>query len=186
MNGSTHNCTKCGFEKTSDHFYSSNGRRCSWCKLCVCISRKKFRIDNSEKLKKYHAENYKKTKEHRVKRQIQYEALRVKADPIFKLRKLVRDRLRKALKRVGISKSDNFKNYIGCTPSFLKEHIESQFIGEMSWENHGSLWHIDHIIPISFYDLSTKEGIACANHFSNLRPLLAKENLSKGNRHVSR
>jgi len=46
----------------------------------------------------------------------------------------------------------------------------------MSWDNHGK-WHIDHIKPISSF---TEETIMQANHYSNLQPLWAAENLSKG------
>ena len=68
---------------------------------------------------------------------------------------------------------------LGYTYEQLKKHIESQFVEGMSWENRSD-WHIDHIKPISVF---LKEGIkdpAIINALSNLQPLWAKENLSKG------
>ena len=68
---------------------------------------------------------------------------------------------------------------LGYTYEQLKQHIESQFVEGMSWENRSD-WHIDHIKPISVF---LKEGIkdpAIINALSNLQPLWAKENLSKG------
>lgn len=47
----------------------------------------------------------------------------------------------------------------------------------MNWDNMGK-WHVDHIIPVSHY---IKIGaVSSANYYTNLRPLWAKENLSKG------
>lgn len=51
----------------------------------------------------------------------------------------------------------------------------------MSWENR-SLWHIDHIIPLA--SATTEEGVYQLNHFKNLRPLWAEDNLRKGSKIV--
>lgn len=104
----------------------------------------------------------------------------MKTDPIFKLKKTIRMRLRIALKMLKNKKLAGFYDYIGCKPEELKKHLESKFYGNMNWSNHGSYWHIDHIIPISKFDLSTLDGQLKANHFSNLQPLTALDNLMKG------
>jgi hypothetical protein len=49
----------------------------------------------------------------------------------------------------------------------------------MSWDNYGS-WHIDHIMPLSSAQTTEEFNKLC--HYSNLQPLWAHENLSKGNR----
>lgn len=66
---------------------------------------------------------------------------------------------------------------VGCSYPTLRRHIESQFTPNMTWDNHGKLWHVDHIIPISLY-----ENKIDGNHYSNLRPMLASLNISRGNR----
>ena len=68
-------------------------------------------------------------------------------------------------------------NLVGCSLPTLRRHIENQFSGDMSWTNRGKLWHVDHIIPISLYENKND-----ANHYSNLRPMLANLNISRGNR----
>ena len=66
----------------------------------------------------------------------------------------------------------------GCSREELMEHIEKQFIDGMSWDNYGD-WHIDHIKPLSKFDLTSLEEQYAANHYSNLQPLWKEDNLRK-------
>jgi len=51
----------------------------------------------------------------------------------------------------------------------------------MSWDNWTKDgWHIDHIIPLAAFDLTDREQVKQACHYTNLRPMWAEENLSKG------
>jgi hypothetical protein len=61
------------------------------------------------------------------------------------------------------------------------DHLQKQFKEGMTKENHG-LWHIDHIRPISSFDLTKPEQQIKCFHYTNLQPLWAKENLSKGSK----
>lgn len=63
----------------------------------------------------------------------------------------------------------------------FRSHMESQFVDGMTWENYGYFWHIDHIIPISAFNIV---GVDCIDFkrcwaLSNLQPLRVTENLSK-------
>jgi hypothetical protein len=65
----------------------------------------------------------------------------------------------------------------------LVKHLEKQFKNGMTWENRGfNGWHIDHIIPISSFDLTDIEQQKICFHYSNLQPLWAKENILKSNK----
>jgi len=73
---------------------------------------------------------------------------------------------------------------LGYTGLELVSHLEKQFDEKMNWENYGTYWHIDHIVPISYF---TSQGVydpKVINCLTNLQPLEAKENIRKSNRYV--
>jgi hypothetical protein len=72
---------------------------------------------------------------------------------------------------------------VGCSLEELQSHLENKFLPGMSWENHGKKgWHIDHIRPLSSFDLTKEEDQKSALHYTNLQPLWWKDNLIKGNK----
>ena len=77
-------------------------------------------------------------------------------------------------------KSNKTESILGCSFEEFKSYIESKFDEKMSWENHGTYWHIDHITPISWAEC--EEDVYLLNHYTNLQPLNKFENLSKNNR----
>jgi len=96
--------------------------------------------------------------------------------PEAHLARLSRQRLNKILGGQKPKGASVFQLF-GCSLQSLRRHIENQFGKGMTWENRGKVWHVDHIVPISHFD----DKVA-ANHFSNLRPMLARKNLQKGAR----
>lgn len=109
---------------------------------------------------------------------------RLKTDECFKISCYLRNRLVKAIRRnqkLGSAVKD-----LGCPISFFKSYLQSWFYNnpttneEMTWDNYGSKWHIDHTIPLASFDLTDREQFLKAVHFSNLKPMWAEENLSKG------
>lgn len=91
----------------------------------------------------------------------------------------LRCRLRKAIK-LGI-KIDTTETLLGCSFEQAKTHLETQFQPGMTWENYGQ-WHIDHIIPCSFFDLTDVHQQRICFNYQNLQPMWAKENISKNNK----
>jgi hypothetical protein len=51
---------------------------------------------------------------------------------------------------------------------------------KMNWENQGTYWHMDHIIPIS--SAETEEDVYRLNHYTNFQPLYWLENIRKGDK----
>lgn len=61
----------------------------------------------------------------------------------------------------------------------LKAHLEGLFELGMSWDNYG-LWHIDHRRALATFDLTLMVDLQAAWHYTNLQPLWASDNCSKG------
>ena len=102
----------------------------------------------------------------------------------FKLSDILRSRLRHAIKNN--QKSGSAVKDLGCSIDDLKKYLESKFQPGMSWDNHGFRgWHIDHIRPLSNFDLSVREQFLIACHYTNLQPMWWRQNIVKGNKHVS-
>jgi len=101
-------------------------------------------------------------------------ALRYAKTPKARLFAALRSRLRSAL----FSKRKTTCEYLGCSLSFFRSHLEAQFRPGMTWENFGE-WHMDHIVPLSAFDLSDPKQIEIACNWTNIRPLWAKDNLRK-------
>jgi hypothetical protein len=115
-----------------------------------------------------------------IKRNIEYERKKLKTDMRLVLKKRLRNRLYKVLK--GNNKSKSTMELLGIPHlDFLKTYLECKFKEGMTWENR-HLWHIDHVLPCSSFDLTKPEEQAKCFHYTNLQPLWASENLSKGNR----
>jgi hypothetical protein len=106
---------------------------------------------------------------------------RRKMDYFFRLRCALANRINRAIRK-GISKSNTTIQLIGCDIPWLIAWLEVQFQPGMSWENYGLVWHIDHIRPCATFDLTDPHQQKLCFHWTNLQPLLAAENLSKGAR----
>jgi hypothetical protein len=102
-------------------------------------------------------------------------------DPVYRLKCNMRSLIGLYIRKKGFRKNSGTEQILGCSFEELKQHLESQFKEGMSWENR-SEWHIDHIIPISYGQ--TEEEILALNHYTNLQPLWAEENIAKGNRYT--
>jgi hypothetical protein len=108
---------------------------------------------------------------------------RYKNDPLFATKQNLRNRVRIAIKRGGWKKTAKTQEIVGADWLFVKEYIEKKWKEGMSWENYNfNGWHIDHIIPLD--SAKTEEELIKLCHYTNLQPLWARENLSKGNRCV--
>jgi hypothetical protein len=94
----------------------------------------------------------------------------------YRIKKSLAARLRNVL-----TKKDTTMNYIGCNIQYFREWIEYNFTAEMNWDNYGSFWSIDHIIPVCKFNLSDEdEKFKCWN-WSNMMPVTVKYNSSKKN-----
>jgi len=99
-------------------------------------------------------------------------------DPLFRFKKLMRNNIRNSFNRGGFSKTSQTNKILGADWDVVKKYFENRFKEGMTWDNMG-LWHIDHILPLS--TATCEEDVVRLNHYTNLQPLWAEDNLNKGN-----
>lgn len=140
---------------------------------------KRQRINNPEKIKqRFKTWRAKNSDSLRIS-STNYVRRKRKTDRLYNLRHILRSRILTALRKQWASKSSKTFDLLGCTPQFFKAFLEAQFLQWMNWQNHGKLWTIDHIIPISSFDLTKPEEQRRAFHYSNCRPLERAKNIRK-------
>lgn len=192
----------------------------NYCKQCNHITKKIYYQNNAAKLKAHkrlphirerekllRRERYKNDSDYREK-ELERNRVRRRKEPAkekirlnyqfrkatdvqYKLKKICKDRLRNAIKRlkiklnIDIQKCAKTHELLGCSIDELKKHIESQWQKNMTWNNHGfgnENWHIDHIKPCSSFDLTKPDQQKACFHYTNLQPLWQIDNLSKGDK----
>ena len=140
---------------------------------------KQYYLDNKdvilEKKKQYYLDN----KDVILDNNYKHWKKRMKSDPLFKFKSSLRKRTYNAFKKKSWIKGGGTEKLLGCDWETAMKHIESQFESWMNWDNHGE-WHIDHIMPLA--SATTKEEMKKLCHYTNLQPLLAEENIRKGDK----
>lgn len=145
--------------------------------------RKKWNNDNIKRIKKYmnkydYLNSDKKKdymKSYQPKRNI-LEKERRRNDPNYKLSCSLRSKLIRAVKE---NKINSALILLGCTIFEFKQHLESQFLPEMNWSNHGTVWEIDHIKSISSFNLMILEEQKQCFHYINMQPLFKTTAIAK-------
>lgn len=99
-------------------------------------------------------------------------------EPLEKFKRIIRTRIYIALHS---NKTNHTVDYLGCN---MAEYIQwIQYNNEnFTIENHGKEWHIDHVIPLSKFNLNDKEEQMIAFNWRNTTALSAYNNLSKNNK----
>ena len=134
------------------------------------------RLEILEKQKKYAMKNRAKISKK--------EKDRLNNDPLFRMRKNLRRRLTAAIKNC--QKKGSAITDLGCSVQYLRVHLESLFSEGMNWSNYGfgpGKWNIDHIKPLTRFDLSDPDEIKIACNYKNLQPLWMLDNKTKGNKY---
>jgi hypothetical protein len=168
------------------------------CKECETETQRKRRNKEKESdPEKYHkkwADYYAKTKEqnklakqkylsipeNKEKRNAyvrKYKAQRKLNDPSFKLYENLRKKIWKSLK----NKSNSSKELLGCEIDHYFKWIEFTMSNDMTWENYGEYWNIDHVKPVDTFDITNPEEAKKAFNWKNTWAMKASANFSKKN-----
>jgi hypothetical protein len=100
-------------------------------------------------------------------------------DPTEKFKRYLRTRIYNCLRNK--NKSKHSIEYLGCSSDEYFNWIFT-YNNNCSLDNHGKEWHVDHVIPISKFDLNNQEEQLLAFNWRNTMPLSSKENLKKNNK----
>ena len=187
-------CTKCNiniempnkrFKMCEDCSRQKRLDRCKTYKLNnkehVQEYNKEWKSENKEQIKIYNKEYNIENRDIIQIRQNKQHRERRKTDIGYKMCNIITSRLKK-LSNIYISKISDIEKLIVISLVDYIKWIESNFMSEMNWNNHGEYWHIDHVIPCKWFDLSsnTEDRMYCF-HWSNTRPLEAVKNMSRKN-----
>lgn len=180
-------CSKCKGDKNVNGIVKNK----SYCKLCARLMCKLYKQRNKEKISEYN-KKYKSRHKEEIsdynkqynlnnrdkiqKRHTQYLKERRKTDLNYKMAVVLRNRVKSLLKG---EKRKKTLELLGCELQFFVDWLSFQFTDKMKLENHGLIWHIDHVIPCAKFDLKNIEEQKKCFHWSNMQPMYSSENLSK-------
>lgn len=173
-------CKKCNLEQDLCNFNKDSSRKTGYnynCKNCTSKFRKIWRLKNKDKENLRKKEYYYSNKRKHLDSQNKRRKIRRKTDINFRLRENLRSRMSNLIK------SGSAIRDLGCSIEEFKKYIESKFQPQMNWNNYGlNGWEIDHIIPLSSFDLSNIKDLRKATHYTNLQPLWKLDNIKKSNK----
>lgn len=181
----------------------------SWCRDCAREYKKQYYLDNRERVREEHREYYEKNKDEAKRRAAEFYAKNrdhrkqyeneyrernkdrilarqnewLKRQRQTDIQFNIREKIRKSLWHfVKGAKSGKYLTLLGCSLQEFRQHIENQFTDGMSWDNYGinGKWTFDHIVPLTAFDLTDDEQLKKACHFTNVRPLNPRLNMSLG------
>ena len=155
-------CCRCKNILLKSNFHKDNNRKDCVQRICIiCI---KQNHNNNKERRNAHGRQRRKT------------------DFNFKLICNIRARTNKAFKSQNITKTNKTIHLIGCSNSFLRKWIVHQLYGEMTLENYGNIWCLDHCYPLSKTNLSNENDTYKSTNWINLRPMYVKDNIIKGDK----
>jgi hypothetical protein len=99
-------------------------------------------------------------------------------NPLLVLVNLQRNSIYRVLKRSNLSKTQSTIEYLGCSAEHFMDYLKLKMTPDMTMDN----IHIDHIKPVSRFNLDDPDEFLDCCHYTNLQPLLAKDNLEKNNK----
>ena len=168
------------------------------CKVCETQMQKarrtKQKLEDPKKVKERHDKYYNKRKDHIREVQKQYMSkpeVREKRNEYIRKYKVTKrtddksyvlyENLRKRIWKCLKNKSNSSKELLGCDIDIYFKWIEFTMSEDMNWENYGKFWNIDHLIPLSTFDLTAEDEAKRAFNWKNTWAMKSSENFIKKN-----
>ena len=108
-----------------------------------------------------------------------YERLKRRTDFNFNLFCNIRQRTKYAFKSQNIVKPISL---LGCANQFFRKWIIHQLYGNMSSENYGKIWSLEHCLPLSKINLSNENELNKYTNWVNIRRMYIKDNIIKSDK----
>ena len=185
-------CSKCDNEKelSEFNFRKDTQRYRNQCRDCIKLISKQYQTMNKDKirirrkeysgktknLKRLYDIDYRERNREKIKNYKKHMRKRKESDLNFKLICNIRTRTNKAFMSQKLKKNDKTIDLLGCSPEFFRRWIVHQLYGDMTEENYGSLWTLDHCYPLSKTNLSDKNELNKSTYWINIRPIYSTEN----------
>ena len=162
-------CTKCDKLKPISNF-RVNRTDCIDCEkaygrnynIVHADVREKWKNENREHYIELQANHYQKNKEKINEKYVE----RYHNDPEFRANRLGKDKIRHKINSIKCT-----NDFIGTDFEVVGYWFEYNFTEEMNWSNHGTVWDIDHVMPINRWDLNNKEDEETCFDWKNVVPL---------------
>jgi len=161
MGGAEKRCCRCNKVKDISNFHIKSDSKDGYdgrCKDCKRQYNNKWRSENLEKAREYDRKYVR----------------NIRRDPVKRMFKNYISRASKCKIKNKLNITKSYQTILGCSVKYLGEFIESQFEGEMNWNNYGVYWELDH--EIELFRVRDEQDFELINHFSNLRPLEKNKN----------
>ena len=175
------NCSECWIILLKINFHKDKNKNDGLKPNCI-FCRKKYYLENRDRKinnqKLYNKQNLAKINT-RLK---EYFKNRKESDINFKLACNLRSRTSKAFKSQNVRKINKTFDSLGCSHSFFKRWIIHQLYGNMTEENYGLVWEIDHCFPLSKTNLSNQNEMNKSTLWIYLRPIYCSKNIIKGDK----
>jgi hypothetical protein len=200
-------CSKCNIIKTNDNYYNT-GNVCCECNNLKRRTKYKndedyrkkaiqmaLKVKKDKTLKKQNIKKEEQLKiglenkqckycnEIKLKDRFRHNRLKCRDcerdEPTEKFKRYIRTRIYNCLRNK--NKDKHSIEYLGCSTEDYFKWIFN-YNPNFNIDNHGKLWHIDHVVPLSKFDLDNQQEQLVAFNWRNTMPLSSKENLSKNNK----
>uniref|UniRef100_A0A6C0IDH1 Uncharacterized protein n=1 Tax=viral metagenome TaxID=1070528 RepID=A0A6C0IDH1_9ZZZZ len=176
-------CIECNNEKRKMKYKTNEEHRIKIIKQVTEFKQKKIVEKYKQKEDEFGIDNKKCSCCDNIKNKSKFRINRLKCkdcerdEPLEKMKRVIRSRIITALKQ----KNKHTIEYLGCN---VQEYLNWLLKNDSGYtlDNRGKVWHIDHIIPLSHFDLENEQQQLIAFNWRNTMPLSVKENLSKNNK----
>lgn len=172
--------------RKDDNGLNIEGKVCGHCEIWKPLDKYNISNDSWDNLKNNcidcFIEYRKNNKENYNAYMRKYEKKRKLIDVNFRQAKKYRSMLNGAIRSKNLKRCAEKFWLTDCTINFLKGWLEAKFDEKMTWNNYGTYWTIDHIIPCGSYDLTNENNVKECFHYKNLQPLEKIENIRKSNK----